>query len=116
MAAPYDKMLAAEAKMKAAVCSHAKPTDSGVIPKGMTEAQLILALDELELVVGKDGVSRDAPDLYHYHDPWHLGDERKHLPGGAVRPASVEEVQAVLKLANTHKLPLWTISRGKNYG
>jgi len=36
------------------------------------------------------------------------------VPSGAVAPASVEEVQAVLKVANKYKLPLWTVSTGKN--
>ncbi len=31
-------------------------------------------------------------------------------------PASAEEVQAVVKLANQHRIPLWPISRGKNFG
>ncbi|GIJ92150.1 hypothetical protein Asppvi_011126 [Aspergillus pseudoviridinutans] len=39
-----------------------------------------------------------------------------HQPSGAVRPKSVEEVQEIVKLANRHKVPLWTVSRGKNLG
>lgn len=39
-----------------------------------------------------------------------------HEPSGAVRPSTVEEVQEVLKLANNHKISLWTVSRGKNLG
>ncbi|KAE8323154.1 hypothetical protein BDV39DRAFT_196138 [Aspergillus sergii] len=37
-------------------------------------------------------------------------------PSGAVRPQTVEEVQEIVKLANKHKVYLWTISRGKNLG
>jgi 4-cresol dehydrogenase (hydroxylating) flavoprotein subunit len=44
-------------------------------------------------------------------DPGH-----QHVPSGAVAPASVEEVQAVLKVANKYKLPLWPVSTGKNMG
>lgn len=32
------------------------------------------------------------------------------------RPSSTEQVQKILKLANKARLPLWTCSRGKNYG
>jgi len=31
-------------------------------------------------------------------------------------PASVEEVQEVLKIANEFDIPVWTFSRGKNLG
>ncbi|KAJ9144931.1 hypothetical protein NKR23_g5732 [Pleurostoma richardsiae] len=37
-------------------------------------------------------------------------------PVGGVRPSAVEEVQQIVKLANTYKVPLWTVSRGKNLG
>ncbi|RYG80177.1 FAD-binding oxidoreductase, partial [bacterium] len=39
-----------------------------------------------------------------------------HAGSGAVAPGSVEEVQAVLRIANEHRIPLWPISRGKNLG
>lgn len=32
------------------------------------------------------------------------------------RPSSTEHVQEILKIANKFKIPLWTCSRGKNYG
>lgn len=31
-------------------------------------------------------------------------------------PNSVEELQKVLKVANQYRIPVWTISRGKNLG
>ncbi|MPT48569.1 MAG: FAD-binding oxidoreductase [Sphingobium sp.] len=39
-----------------------------------------------------------------------------HKPAGAIAPVSVEEVQALVRLANRTKTPLWPISRGKNLG
>lgn len=33
-----------------------------------------------------------------------------------ISPASVEEVQAILKVANQYQIPLWTCSQGKNFG
>jgi 4-cresol dehydrogenase (hydroxylating) len=32
------------------------------------------------------------------------------------RPRRVEEVQAIIRIANQHKTPLWPVSRGKNLG
>lgn len=31
-------------------------------------------------------------------------------------PSSVEELQAALKVVNEFKIPVWTVSRGKNLG
>jgi UDP-N-acetylenolpyruvoylglucosamine reductase len=31
-------------------------------------------------------------------------------------PRNIEEIKAVLKIANDYKIPLWTFSRGKNLG
>src|SRR5690606_8039155 len=39
-----------------------------------------------------------------------------HAPSAAIAPASVEEVQAVLRIADEYRVPLWPISRGKNMG
>jgi 4-cresol dehydrogenase (hydroxylating) len=33
-----------------------------------------------------------------------------------VYPGSIDEVQKILKIANTHKIPLWPCSKGKNWG
>ena len=55
--------------------------------------------------------------LHLYRDPytpaWHEKRRKKFLLA-AVAPANVEEVQAVVKVANQYKLPLWPVSTGKN--
>ncbi|MFM2100692.1 MAG: hypothetical protein RLZZ366_2231, partial [Pseudomonadota bacterium] len=43
-------------------------------------------------------------------------DESKHQPGAAIAPGTVEEVRAVVRIANHYTVPLWPISRGKNFG
>ena len=74
------------------------------------------ALPRFAAVVGKDWVLAGQSDREGYLDPYALGDGRGHLPGAAVAPASTEEVQAVLRIANELKVPVWPISRGKNFG
>jgi 4-cresol dehydrogenase (hydroxylating) len=79
-------------------------------------------LDDAARAIGEENVSRTpehgAPkglqNRDSYGDPFSTSSRRK--PSGAVRPSCVEEVQEILKLANRHKVPLWTISRGKNLG
>jgi 4-cresol dehydrogenase (hydroxylating) len=41
---------------------------------------------------------------------------RGRRPVGFVYPGSVEEVVALVRLANAHRLPLWPCGKGKNWG
>ena len=72
-------------------------------------------LDAAAAVVGAENVSR-ADDVDDYLDAYALGEPRKFLPGGAVRPADTAEVQAVVRLANEFGVAVWPIGRGKNLG
>lgn len=93
-----------------------------VLPPHVSAATLDAFFDEVATVIGHENVSRDpefgAPKGPHgqfsYGDPYPL--VRDHSPSGAVRPKTAEEVQLVVKCANRFKIPLWTISRGKNLG
>ena len=47
----------------------------------------------------------------------HFGtDQTVHVSSAAVAPIDVEEIQAIVRIANEFKIPLWPISRGKNFG
>lgn len=78
--------------------------------------------DDVARVLGEDNISRtpshgaleDTQGRKSYGDSFSTA--RIHAPSGAVRPCTVEEVQEVMKLANKHKVSLWTVSRGKNLG
>jgi 4-cresol dehydrogenase (hydroxylating) len=73
------------------------------------------ALRAFEGIVGADWVLATDEDRETYGDVFSI-DDTDHVPGGAVAPANVEEVRAVIKLANQYKIPVWPISRGKNFG
>ena len=90
-------------------------TSSGLRPAGMSAATFARALRALEQAVGAEHVFAAENDRYAYADHF-AGDESLHQPCGAVAPANTAEVQAVLRIANEFGLPLWTISRGKNFG
>jgi 4-cresol dehydrogenase (hydroxylating) len=53
-------------------------------------------------------------DRSTYVDVYAPGNEAEHAPSAAIAPASVEEVQAIVRLANEPAVPIWPISRGKN--
>ena len=93
-----------------------------ILPPNTDEATLDAFFDTVSGHIGAENVSRDhtdgaPPDLQgqrSYADPFPLA--RDHTPSGAVRPEKVDEVQAILREANRFRIPLWTVSRGKNLG
>ncbi len=74
------------------------------------------ALKAFEGVVGKGWVMASDEDRDAYSDIYAPGPESEWPSSAAVAPASVEEVRAIVRLANEHKTPLWPTSRGKNLG
>jgi len=87
-----------------------------VLPPGLSQGEFDAALAAFERVLGKSRVLVTDEDRETYLDIYAPGNETSHAPSGALVVSSVEEVQAVVRLANEHQVPLWPISRGKNYG
>jgi 4-cresol dehydrogenase (hydroxylating) flavoprotein subunit len=73
------------------------------------------ALKAIEAIVGADAVFVTPEDRDAYSDKFPV-DPRAHKPAGAVAPRTTEQVQAIVRVAAHHKVPLWPISRGKNLG
>ena len=86
------------------------------LPKGISRASFARAVEELRAVVGNEWVFADPATILPYKKVMVPGAEGLHAPCGAVAPASVEEVQKIVAIANRYKLPLWMISTGKNMG
>jgi len=85
------------------------------LPPGFDAQKIAQAQRAFESVLGASKVFFDELDRDTYKDKFAVNDAVHH-PVGAVAPTSVEEVQAVVKIANQYLLPLWPISRGKNLG
>ncbi|KDA05243.1 hypothetical protein DC31_02995 [Microbacterium sp. CH12i] len=51
-----------------------------------------------------------------FHDPWATAQTPTPLPAFVVQPKDVEEVQAIVRLANELGLPISVSSQGRNYG
>ncbi|MGD0955340.1 MAG: FAD-binding oxidoreductase [Candidatus Acidiferrales bacterium] len=88
------------------------------VPPGVSPHDFSEALKQWGEAVGKEWVFTSDEDVDLYRDSyspfWHEAEEP--IPSAAVAPDGVEQVQAVIKIANAHKIPLWTISTGKNLG
>jgi (+)-pinoresinol hydroxylase len=88
------------------------------LPPGVSNRDFSEALIQFEQAVGKEWVFSSDEDIDLYRDSyspfWH--EDVEPIPSAAVAPDSVEQVQQIVKIANTFKIPLWTISTGKNLG
>ncbi|NKJ43090.1 FAD-binding oxidoreductase [Novosphingobium sp. SG720] len=95
----------------------ASPLDGPrVLPVHLDRAAFASVVAELRAIVGAEWVFADPESTLPYAKSFTPDPRGEHIPSGAVAPASVEQVQAILKVANRHKLPLWTVSTGKNMG
>jgi 4-cresol dehydrogenase (hydroxylating) len=87
------------------------------LPPNLSEAQFERALAELAAVVDRTNVIERGDALASYADPFAPGPENPQafVASAAVLPASVDEVRAILRIANAYRLPLWTVSTGRNF-
>jgi len=85
------------------------------LPPGVDVDTLNAAFERFRRIVGNDWVFTDEK-LSSYRDPYTLtNDPTEYQPSGAVAPASVDEVQEIVKVANEFGVPLWPVSRGNNF-
>ena len=90
--------------------------DNPILPPGLSASDFADALEAFRRIVGKDQVYTGEA-LSSYIDPYSIAaDANAHATPAAVAPESTEQVQALLKVANQYKVPLWPISCGKNHG
>lgn len=74
---------------------------------GPDERRLAKAVSAFSQAVGREHVITSDNRLSEYEDPFSFDGGKAHRPGAVVQPASVEEVQAVVRIANEQKVPLW---------
>jgi len=87
-----------------------------VLPEGVSEGRFKQAIKEYSAIVGKDYVITSWEDLGAYAKVMIPVDIDDYAPAGAILPANVEEVQAITKVCNKYKIPVWPVSTGKNFG
>ena len=87
---------------------------SPVLPPGVTAAIFARALRRFAAVVGDSQVFASDEDRASYSDSFAIDDGSSHAPAAAVAPATVPEIQAIVRAANEYRVPLWPVSRGRN--
>src|SRR5579871_1788533 len=85
-----------------------------MVPPG--QAVLDRTLARLEAALGREHVIRDRGALAEFGDPFAPAGWERHAAAAAVLPGSVEEVQAVVRIAAEHGVALWPTSTGRNNG
>ena len=85
--------------------------DDRTLPAGTLDA----AIRAMSAELGAEHVLTDVDGMADHGDPFAPPGDW-YRPGAVVLPGSVEEVQAVLRIANAHGTPVWTSSQGRNKG
>jgi (+)-pinoresinol hydroxylase len=88
------------------------------VPPGVSEGDFATAMAAFEQVVGKDWLFTSEADTDLYRDAYSpfWGEPEEKLVSAAVAPDTVEQVQAIMRIANQHRIPIYPISTGKNLG
>ena len=84
----------------------------------MAECLTDAALADFNTLLGPEHVIADFTGLERYRDQHgpYFQREGEVVPACAVQPSTVDELRGVLRIANEHRVPLWVISRGRNFG
>ncbi|KAH7075030.1 glycolate oxidase [Paraphoma chrysanthemicola] len=115
---------------KARLCSfrtlpESKPRKKAVrLPPNTSRDSFDIAINALVSILGEKGVEvndkelRDGWYMEHpnTHDAFHIVDQEEMVCSALAYPASVSEVQAIVRWANEFKIPIWPISMGRNLG
>src|SRR5919108_1067020 len=88
------------------------------LPSGLSAGDFAAALAKLGDAIGREWVFRSDEDVALYRDAYSplWGRENELVASAAVAPDTVEQVQAIVRIANEYRLPLYPISTGKNLG
>ncbi len=86
------------------------------LPPNVAAADFNAALAAWRAAVGTDWVFTADEDIALYRDAYSplYGEPDERVASGAVAPSTVEQVQAVVRIANQYRIPLYAISTGRN--
>ena len=87
-----------------------------LLPRGVDAANFEQAIAKFRKLVGDENVLVENAQLVPYNKIMMSTENENHTPSAAITALSVEHVQGVVKICNEHKIPVWTISTGRNFG
>ena len=88
------------------------------LPDGVSAAAFASAIADFKSAVGVDWVFTTDEDVDLYRDAFSpfLHEPEELVASAAVAPASTEEVQQIVRIANRHKIPSVSDLHGKEPG
>ncbi|MGI9345703.1 MAG: FAD-binding oxidoreductase [Gammaproteobacteria bacterium] len=86
-------------------------------PPGVSIAEFSDVLRAFRHIVGAEWVLTDKQHLQAYQDPYSPLQWGSHQPrpSAVVLPQELEELQQIVRIANSYRTPLWILSTGKNF-
>jgi 4-cresol dehydrogenase (hydroxylating) len=87
-----------------------------VLPKGVSARNFDAALKAFRGIVGEANVTTAAERLASYNKVMMAVPDAEHAPSAVIMATTVEQIQAIVKVCNQYKVPIWTISTGRNFG
>src|SRR5512147_1485979 len=87
-----------------------------MLPPGVSRADFNKVLTAWRGAVGNDWVFTAEQDVALYRDAYspYWGEPEERVASAAVAPETLEQVQAVVRVANQYKVPVYAISTGRN--
>ena len=94
------------------------------VPQGISKSAFLAAIAELQTLLGPSNVELNDKELRNgwymehpnTHDMMPLLSSEEFVASAVAYPGSVEDVQAVVRWANKHFVPIFPISMGRNLG
>src|SRR3954469_19944141 len=81
-----------------------------------SDKALSAAIDGFAAAVGSAAVLTSEAELAEFREPFAFATWDDYTASAVVLPTTVEEIQAILRVANEHEVPLWTHGQGRNNG
>src|ERR1700735_1414513 len=89
---------------------------TSVSPSGVSQSALSAAIDGFIAALGSEHVLTSAEQVGEFRDPFEPRQWDRYTASVVAMPETVEEVQAVVRVAAEHGVPLWTHGQGRNNG
>jgi 4-cresol dehydrogenase (hydroxylating) len=87
-----------------------------VLPPDVSEADFNSAIAAFREAVGAEWVHTEGDQVRPYYDEFPVSADQDFAPSAVIFPASTEEVQEIVRIANQYLIPLHSVSTGRNLG
>lgn len=84
------------------------------LPDGIDHTDFERLIEALTHALGADAVVTDDATLREFRDPYSYRETTEFDASAVVSPTTTEQVQAVVRIANEFRVPLWTFGQGRN--